>query len=173
MLAQQQRDLDKLADSLVAALADLDPAGERLAIALYRQLATGRPVSAAELAAATGLPERAVAGTLGRWPAVFSDSQGRVTGFCGSTVSGWSKSACTAISASRGRTSPVSGGHSSAPHTAAPALSWARHRRPLPAAKIRRGTPTSTSCSTGRARSPLSTARPQPRWGTCSTKWPR
>src|SRR5258707_5276167 len=82
MLTQQQ-DLDQLADSIAGALPDLDPDGERLAITLYRLLAAGRPVSVAELAAATGLPEQAVAATLGRWPGVFTDSQGPVTGFWG------------------------------------------------------------------------------------------
>ncbi len=85
MLTQQQ-DLEVLADAIAGALPDLDPAGERLAIALYRQLATGRPATAAELAAAAFLPERAAAGKLGRWPAVFTDSQGRVTGFWGLAI---------------------------------------------------------------------------------------
>src|SRR6266849_400221 len=82
----QQQDLDQLADALIGAAPDLDPAGERLFIATYRLLAAGRPVTAAELAAATGLPESDIAGTLGRWPAVFTDRQGRVTGFWGLTI---------------------------------------------------------------------------------------
>jgi alkylmercury lyase len=87
MTTQQNTLLDGLADALAAALVDLDPAGQRLAIALYRLLAAGRPVAAADLAAATGLPEPAVAETLGSWPAVFTDSQGRVTGFWGLAIS--------------------------------------------------------------------------------------
>ena len=81
MTTQQNTTLDALADTLAAALGELDPAGQRLAIALYRLLAAGRPVATADLAAATGLPEPAVAKTLSSWPAVFTDGRGRVTGF--------------------------------------------------------------------------------------------
>ncbi len=86
MTTQQNTTLDALADALAAALGELDPAGQRLAIALYRLLAVGRPVATADLAAATGLPEPAVAETLGSWPAVFTDGQGRVTGFWGLAI---------------------------------------------------------------------------------------
>src|SRR5215469_9713949 len=65
MTTQQNTTLDTLADALAAALGELDPAGQRLAIALYRLLAAGRPVAAADLATATGLPEPAVAETIG------------------------------------------------------------------------------------------------------------
>jgi alkylmercury lyase len=78
--------IDKLADALVAAAPDLDPAGQRLFIATYRLLAAGHPVTAAEVAAATGLAEPAVADALGRWPGVFTDSQDRVTGFWGLAI---------------------------------------------------------------------------------------
>jgi hypothetical protein len=56
--------LDELADALTSAAPDLDPAGQRLFIATYRLLAAGLPVTAAQLAAATGLPEETVAGVL-------------------------------------------------------------------------------------------------------------
>jgi alkylmercury lyase len=85
MLTQRQ-DLDQLANAIAAALPDLDQAGERLAIALYRQLATGRPATVAGLAGATGLTEQAVADMVGGWPTVFTDSQGRVTSFWGLAV---------------------------------------------------------------------------------------
>ena len=81
-----QLNLDELADALTGAAPDLDMAGQRLFLATYRLLAAGRPVTAAELAAATGLPEPAVAEALGRWPGVFTDSQGRVTGFWGLAI---------------------------------------------------------------------------------------
>src|SRR5215470_13528206 len=87
MTTQQNTTPDTLADALAAALGEPGPAGQRLAIALYRLLAAGRPVAAADLAAATGLPEPAVAETLGSWPAVFTDSQGRITGFWGLAIS--------------------------------------------------------------------------------------
>jgi alkylmercury lyase len=78
--------MDKLADALIGAAPDLDPAGQRLFIATYRLLAAGHPVTSAELARAAGLPEPAVADALGRWPGVFTDSQGRVTGFWGLAI---------------------------------------------------------------------------------------
>ena len=82
----EHKTLDELAGEIATALGDLDPAGQRLAIALYRLLAAGRPVAAADLAAAAGLPEPEVTGTLDGWPAVFTDSQGRITGFWGLAV---------------------------------------------------------------------------------------
>jgi len=77
----EHKTLDDLAEAIATALGDLDPAGQRLAIALYRLLAAGRPVAAADLATAAGLPESEVAATLDGWPAVFTDSWGRITGF--------------------------------------------------------------------------------------------
>src|SRR5215472_6783034 len=59
-MLKQHKTLDELAEAIATALGDLDPAGQRLAIALYRLLAAGRPVAAANLAAATGLGEPAV-----------------------------------------------------------------------------------------------------------------
>ena len=82
----EHKTLDELAGEIATALGDLDPAGQRLAIALYRLLAAGRPVAAADLAAAAGLPEPEVAATLDGWPAVFTDSRGRITGFWGLAV---------------------------------------------------------------------------------------
>jgi alkylmercury lyase len=86
-MLNQLMTLDEVAEAIAASLADLDAAGQRLAIALYRLLAAGRPVAAADLAAATGLPEPTVAQALGSWPGVFTDSQDRVTGFWGLAIS--------------------------------------------------------------------------------------
>jgi alkylmercury lyase len=83
----QQKTLDELADAIATALGNPGPAGQRLAIALYRLLAEGRPVAAADLAAATGLAGTEVTETLASWPAVFTDSADRVTGFWGLTIS--------------------------------------------------------------------------------------
>jgi hypothetical protein len=59
-------DQDELTDAIAGALPDLDPAGERLAIAMYRQLATGRPAATAELAAAAYLAAGIVPREAGR-----------------------------------------------------------------------------------------------------------
>jgi alkylmercury lyase len=87
MLTQSHKTLDELAAAVAAAHPDLDPAGQRLVIALYRLLAAGQPVATADLAAATGLGEPAVTGLLRSWAAVFADRRGRVTGFWGLSVS--------------------------------------------------------------------------------------
>src|SRR5262249_59640710 len=49
--------------------------------------AAGGPVGTADWPAAAGLPGPAAAETLGSWPAVFTDRQGRVTGFWGLAIS--------------------------------------------------------------------------------------
>ena len=82
----EQLSVDELADALLRAMPDLDPAGERLAIALHRLLAEGSPVGAAELAEATGICEPDVADLLGQWPGVFTDHDGRVAGFWGQAI---------------------------------------------------------------------------------------
>jgi hypothetical protein len=81
--------MGELADAITAAAPDLDPAGQRLFIAVYRLLAAGHPVTTAALARAAGLPEAAAADALGRWPGVFTDRHGRVTGFWG-----WRSASC-------------------------------------------------------------------------------
>ena len=85
-MTTRRPDMGELADAITGAAPDLDPAGQRLFIATYRLLAAGHPVTTAALAAATGLPEPAAADALGRWPGVFTDSQGRVTGFWGLAI---------------------------------------------------------------------------------------
>jgi alkylmercury lyase len=79
-------DMGELADAITAAAPDLDPAGQRLFIAVYRLLAAGHPVTTAALAPAAGFPEAAAADALGRWPGVFTDRRGRVTGFWGLAI---------------------------------------------------------------------------------------
>src|SRR5260370_42623177 len=59
---------------------EVDAAGERLAIAVWRLLAEGSPVGAAELAEATGLSQPDIAALLGEWPGVFTDADRRVAG---------------------------------------------------------------------------------------------
>jgi len=82
----KELNMDELADAITGAAPDLGPPGQRLFIATYRLLAAGHPVTAAELAAATGLPEPAAADALSRWPGVFTDRHGRVTGFWGLAI---------------------------------------------------------------------------------------
>ncbi len=60
----------------------LEPTDQALAVALYRALAEGMPVTEAVLARRCGLEEVRVAATLGRWP-VSRDDAGAVNGFWG------------------------------------------------------------------------------------------
>jgi alkylmercury lyase len=75
--------VDALVQALRSASRPLDAARQRLAVALYRTLAEGRPVAAAELAGRTGRSVGEVAATLDGWPNVFYDQQRRVIAFWG------------------------------------------------------------------------------------------
>jgi alkylmercury lyase len=74
---------DQLVEALTSAARPLDAADQRLAITLYRALADGEPVPAAELARRTGRNLQDVKATLHAWPGVFHDDQGRIIGFWG------------------------------------------------------------------------------------------
>lgn len=75
--------LDELVAAVTAASPPLDRPEQRAAVALYRVLAEGHPVSAAALADRSGTPEEKVAGMLARWRGVFLDDVHRVIGFWG------------------------------------------------------------------------------------------
>jgi alkylmercury lyase len=76
----------ELAEAMCCALPPLDAEEQRIAISLYRQLATGRPVPPTATAGASGASLDRVEKALGRWPAVFCDEKGSVVGFWGLTV---------------------------------------------------------------------------------------
>src|SRR5919197_3198648 len=78
--------LAELADTVAAAEPDLDPAGERVALATYRLLALGVPVPPAEVAAAAEVPVPHVEALLERWPGVYRDPDGNVIGFWGLAI---------------------------------------------------------------------------------------
>lgn len=78
--------LDELAQALEGALPELDGDGVRLAFALYRQLAKGRPVGNATLVADTQISAKRVQEILASWPGVFTDDNGNIVGFWGLTV---------------------------------------------------------------------------------------
>ncbi len=76
-------ELTKLADELRAAVPVLDPDEQRIAVAIYRLLADGAPVTDTRLAEAVALPHEQVARTLGEWPGIYRDEQGDIIGFWG------------------------------------------------------------------------------------------
>lgn len=63
--------IDRLDESLAAATPDLDDEGRRLALALFRRLATGEPAQVDNLATETGLSLDAAEERLTAWPGVF------------------------------------------------------------------------------------------------------
>jgi alkylmercury lyase len=75
----------ELADKLVGAVPRFDLIGRRVAVALYRQLAKGEPVSQAHLATLLNLSSKAISDALSACP-VFCDGDGAVIGFGGLTV---------------------------------------------------------------------------------------
>ena len=75
--------LDDIDAALAAASVGLDDAEQRLAVAVFRLLATGAPVTAAAAAAATGMDTEHAAKTMHSWPAIFFDDDERVVGFSG------------------------------------------------------------------------------------------
>jgi alkylmercury lyase len=75
--------VDALVQALHSASRPLDAAEQRLAVALYRTLAEGRPVAAVELASRTGRSVEEVTAILDGWPNVFYDQHRRVIAFWG------------------------------------------------------------------------------------------
>jgi alkylmercury lyase len=65
----------------------LDPADQRLSLALYRELARGAPVAVPVLASLTGLAVEEVDRRLRAWPGVVYDDAHRVVGYWGLTIS--------------------------------------------------------------------------------------
>jgi alkylmercury lyase len=80
-------DIADLADAIAAAAVnDLDEQGRRIAVSLYELLADGEPVTLASLAGRASVDEQAAADTVGGWPGVFRDDDGRVVGFWGLAI---------------------------------------------------------------------------------------
>lgn len=75
----------QLAEQFVGAVPHFGPVGRRVAVALYRELAKGRPVPLARLATLLDLPQTAIAGVLAGRTVLF-DGDGAVMGFGGLTV---------------------------------------------------------------------------------------
>ena len=80
-------DLDHVATSIVAAFPTLDLLEQRLSFELYRLLAEGGPVPRETLAQRLTVPVTVVTRILERWPGAFYDSQRRVVGYWGLSIS--------------------------------------------------------------------------------------
>ena len=80
-------DLEDLAAAIRAARPRFDQEEQRVALSLYRLLASGSPVTAAAVADRSGLPAGRVGELLDAWPEVFRD-EGRVIAFGGLSLAG-------------------------------------------------------------------------------------
>jgi alkylmercury lyase len=79
--------LDELDAALARAAPDLTGDGRGLAVAVYRLLASGEPVTVEAAATAAAMTAADVERTLQSWPAVYRDEQGRVIGLWGLALS--------------------------------------------------------------------------------------
>ena len=78
--------LDRLAEEIVDIIPRLDETDQRIGVTLIRRLASGAPITIADLAASADLPEPDVAERMERMPGVYRDDEGRVVGYFGITV---------------------------------------------------------------------------------------
>lgn len=78
--------LESLASAVAKAAPEFDEEKQRIALAVYRQLAQSPPPSAAVIAARAGASVERVQELLGSWPGVFLDGDQRVVGFWGLTT---------------------------------------------------------------------------------------
>lgn len=79
--------LDQIASAVISAFPKLSAPEQRAALALYRLLAKGRPVTAEQLSAASAVPGPAVHDMLAKWHGVQRNAAGAVTAFWGLTLS--------------------------------------------------------------------------------------
>jgi alkylmercury lyase len=77
---------ETVARMFIEAFPGMDAGDQELALALYRLLAEGQPVSPTNLAGALNRPVEDLEHTLNQWPAVFYDGQGCIIGFWGLSV---------------------------------------------------------------------------------------
>jgi alkylmercury lyase len=89
MITDRAPDIDRYWSAIAAALPVFAPDEQRAALALYRELAKGSPVSLEQLAQALKLPVAVAEGLLRR-PSIagllFPDDRGRIVGFGGLAV---------------------------------------------------------------------------------------
>src|SRR5258708_24453920 len=85
-MLQTRRDIEALCENLLRVFPALDPTGQRLSLALYRELAHGAPVSPPAVADRVEMLAEAVVRQLRSWPGVYYDGEQRVVGFWGLTI---------------------------------------------------------------------------------------
>jgi len=80
--------VDALDAAIASATGRLEDQGQRLAVAVFRLLSAGHPLSVPAAADAAEMTEPQAASILRSWPAVFWDDHGQVTGFWGLALAG-------------------------------------------------------------------------------------
>lgn len=75
--------IDELVDALSAAGGQLDDGQRKVALATYRLLAQGDPVTHSAIADEVGITVEAVASHFAEWPAVFRNGDDAIVGFWG------------------------------------------------------------------------------------------
>ncbi len=75
-----------LAEAISSAMPRLDATEQQIAMAVYRRLAEGEPVSSEAVARSVNIPVGRVDAALTSWPGVYRDDEGRVVGFWGSAI---------------------------------------------------------------------------------------
>jgi alkylmercury lyase len=78
--------LDRISEAILGILPELDEAGQRLSLALYRLLAAGEAVSTDALARAADIERGRADAMLSALPGVYRDAEGRVIGYWGLTI---------------------------------------------------------------------------------------
>ena len=79
-------DLDTLDAAIASAAPTLSGAEQRLAVAVYRLIASGSPVEISAAAAAAGMPVVAAQRMINSWSGVYQDESERVIGFWGLAI---------------------------------------------------------------------------------------
>jgi alkylmercury lyase len=79
--------LDQIADAVINAFPKLSATEQRVSLAVYRLLAEGSPVTAAQISAVSGAGHADVLGMLAKWHGIERTQDGAVTGFWGLTLS--------------------------------------------------------------------------------------
>ena len=82
-MKNHRRNLNQLAAKVAGAMPVLNPTEQRVAVAVYRLLAEGAPVSRSMVAERTDLSADRVGHMLEAWPGVFFDDDERIIGFWG------------------------------------------------------------------------------------------
>ena len=81
--AKDRVSVEGLARAIAAAMPALDPTDQQVAIATYRLLSAGMPVSTLAIAGEVGIPTGRVELALNSWPGVYRNHVGDVAGFWG------------------------------------------------------------------------------------------